>query len=114
MTFVDDEVAVVRDQITYLAVAHEALDQRDIDPPCRLALSAADCADIAVLHGQKRLKALAPLVYELAAAMNQYRRLFPNTRHDQQLARCDPKAIADAVNIVLVCVETPIVSGHIA
>ena len=74
MTLVDNQVAVVGDEVADLAVAHEALDQRDVDPPCRLALSAADRADVAVLHGQKRLKALAPLVDELAA-MNENQRV---------------------------------------
>ena len=35
----------------WFAVAYEALDQRDVDPPRRLSLSAADRADVAVLHG---------------------------------------------------------------
>ena len=67
MALVDNQLAVIGDEVADLTVAHEALDQRDVDPPRRLALSAADCADVAVLHGQKRLKAFAPLVDELAA-----------------------------------------------
>jgi hypothetical protein len=55
MAFVDDQVAVIGDEVANLAIANEALDQRDVDPPCRLALYATDRADIAVLHRQKRL-----------------------------------------------------------
>ena len=55
MTLVDNQVTVVGDEVADLTIANEALDQRDVDPPCRLALSAADRADVAVLHRQKRL-----------------------------------------------------------
>lgn len=50
MALVDDQMAIVGDEVAYLAAAHEALDQRDVDPPRRLALSTADRADVAVLH----------------------------------------------------------------
>ena len=55
MTLVDNQVAVIGNKVADLAVANEALDQRDVDSTRGLALSAADCADIAVIHGQKRL-----------------------------------------------------------
>jgi hypothetical protein len=49
MAFVDDEVAIVPDRVAYLAAAHEALDQGDVDLARRLALAATDCADVAFL-----------------------------------------------------------------
>ena len=50
VALVDDQVTVVADEIAHLAVAHEALDQRDVDPPRRLALAATDGADAGILH----------------------------------------------------------------
>ena len=47
MAFVDNALAIVSNQIADLAVSNEALDQRDIDPPRRLALATADRADVA-------------------------------------------------------------------
>ena len=48
VAFVDDEVAVVGHKVAHLAVAHQALDQGDVDPPARPTLAAADRADVAV------------------------------------------------------------------
>ena len=46
MALVNDQMTVVRYQIGYLASAHEALDQRDINDARRLAAAAADDADV--------------------------------------------------------------------
>ena len=42
MTFVDDEMPVIRDEIRYLAPPREALDQGDVDDARRSAASAAN------------------------------------------------------------------------
>jgi hypothetical protein len=50
---------VVGDEIIDLAVADEALDQRDVDAAGRLALAAADGADFAVVNREKRAQPLS-------------------------------------------------------
>jgi TOTE conflict system, Archaeo-Eukaryotic Primase domain len=52
-------MVVVGDKIIDLAVAHEALDQRDVDAAGRLALAAADGADFAVVNREKRAQPLS-------------------------------------------------------
>ena len=46
VAFVNDKMTIVRQQVGYFAVPHEALDQRNINDASRLAASAANDADI--------------------------------------------------------------------
>jgi hypothetical protein len=54
-------------RIAHLAVAHQALHQRDVDPPAGPALAAADRAYVPVSNRQERPEPFAPLIDELAA-----------------------------------------------
>ena len=66
MALVDDEVTIGPDQIRHLALADKTLDERDVDDPGRLAMAAADYADMRWVHGQKCPEAGNPLVKQLA------------------------------------------------
>ena len=56
VAFVNDKMTIVRHQVRYLALPHEALDQRDIDDTGRIAASAPDDADILRIDIEKRLR----------------------------------------------------------
>ena len=66
VAFVNDKMTIVRDQVRYLALPHEALDQRDIYDTSRIAASAPDDADILRIDIEKRLKAFHPLAEQLS------------------------------------------------
>jgi hypothetical protein len=63
MAFIDDEVAVIAYEVRYLATAHKALDQRDVDDSGRVPATPANDPDILRIDLQKRLQALNPLGY---------------------------------------------------
>ncbi len=65
MAFVNDEMAVTGYEVRYLAAAHEALDQRDIDHPCRLAAPSTNGPDIPEIDFKEYPKALGPLREQL-------------------------------------------------
>ena len=62
MALVDNQVAVLCDTIIDNSVVDQTLYHRDIELSCRLSASAANLADIAIVHAQKRTQALHPLV----------------------------------------------------
>ena len=64
VALVNDQVTVVADDVAHLTVAYEALDQSNVDAPGRLALAAADGADVAIFGRQEGLQSLAPLIDE--------------------------------------------------
>ena len=65
VAFVNDKMTIVRYQVGYFALPHEALDQRDINNTGRLAASAPDDADILRIEIEKCLEAFHPLVEQL-------------------------------------------------
>ena len=54
VALVDNQMTVVRYHVGYVAAAHEALDQRDINDATRLATSAADDADVLRIDIEER------------------------------------------------------------
>src|SRR5579863_4077669 len=66
VAFVNDKMTIVRHQVGYFAMPHEALDQRDINDTGRLAASAANDADISRINIEKCLEAFHPLAEQLA------------------------------------------------
>lgn len=66
VAFVNDKMTIVRHQVGYFPVSHEALDQRDINDTGRLAASAADDAYIFRIYIEKCLEAFHPLAEQLS------------------------------------------------
>src|SRR5579863_4814907 len=66
VAFVNDKMTIVRHQVGYFAVPHEALDQRDINDTARLAASASNDADILRIDIEKCLEAFHPLAEQLS------------------------------------------------
>src|SRR5215468_3168743 len=85
VALVDDQVTVIANEIVDLAVAHEALDQGDVDAPRRLALATADGANAGSVDRQEGLQPLAPLVDQLP----------PMHEHERVEAACCDHACAD-------------------
>lgn len=67
VAFVDDEVAVVGDEVFDHALANEALDDGDVDPAGECFASAAEVSDLFFFELEKLRKALDPLIHELLA-----------------------------------------------
>ena len=80
MAFVDDEMAVVRDEVRDLAVTHEALDQRDIDDAGRFAAPATDDSDVLRIDVEECLETLDPLGEQLATMDENERIARPSER----------------------------------
>ena len=70
MAFVDNEMAVVGDEVVRLSAAHQALNQRDIDYSRRFPPPAADDANVLRIDVQERFQTLYPLQKQFPA-MNQ-------------------------------------------
>src|SRR5262249_11680511 len=85
VALVDNQVTVIVDEIIDHPVAHEALDQGDVDAPRRLALPATNDANAGVVDGQEGLQPLAPLVDQLA----------PMHEHERVEAACCDHVGAD-------------------
>ena len=66
VAFVNDKMTIVRQQVGYFAVPHEALDQRDINDTRRLAAPAADDAYILRIDIEKCPEAFHPLAEQLS------------------------------------------------
>ena len=91
VTLVDDEVTIVGDHVIHLPLAHQALNDGDVDDTGRAALAAADLADPLGREIEKTGKPGEPLVEELAA-MNQDEGVgsagVDQGRGDYRLAEC--------------------------
>src|SRR5271154_4520042 len=79
MAFVDDDMAVLRDQVLRLTLSMETLNERDVDIACLLCFSPADLADTINRQVEECGQPLAPLVQKLSA-MDQYQRVRPSCR----------------------------------
>lgn len=66
MTFINDQMAVSSDDIVDLAFSDQALDQRHIDDARRLALAAANPADVFRIDFEKGSQAFHPLIEQCA------------------------------------------------
>ena len=67
VALVDDEMAVVGDDVVYLVAAHEALDDGNVNDACGLAPAVADPPDSGGGQIEERSEPRHPLVHELAA-----------------------------------------------
>jgi len=67
VTFVDDQMPVLANQVAHLAIAHEALDECDVDLLRGLAFAAADGSNADGVDGQEGPQPLAPLIDEACA-----------------------------------------------
>ena len=76
VAFVDDQVSVVSHQVAHHVLAHQALDDRHVQRPCRLLSPAADPADGLGRQPQKRRQSLNPLFLQLPA-MHENQRIDP-------------------------------------
>ena len=74
MAFIDDEMAIIGDEVRGLAAAHETLNQRDVNDAGRLAPPAADDANALRIDLEERLQALHPLRKQFPA-MNENERI---------------------------------------
>ena len=61
MAFIDDQMAVVGDDVRNLALADKALDERDIDDAGRLSFPATDNADLLRVDASKRIVDVPPI-----------------------------------------------------
>jgi len=75
VAFIDDQMTVISDDISDLAIPHQALDQSDIDNTCWFSFPAANDADLFGVDVQKRTQALYPL-----------REQFPTVNENQSIA----------------------------
>jgi hypothetical protein len=82
VTLVDDKMTIVRHQIRYFTLTHEALDQRDIDNAGRLPASATDDADVLRIDIEKCPQPLHPLGEQLAT-MDKNERIAPSSRDER-------------------------------
>ena len=91
MAFIDNEMAIIGDQVGYFAMTHKALDQRDIDDTGRLASPAPDNPDELRIDVEEGFEALHPLRHQFAT-MNENERVsspFGNQRGgDDSFAKC--------------------------
>src|SRR6266699_3051916 len=90
MALIDDQVAVISDDVRDLSFAHQALDKRYINDTRRLSFSAANNADLFLVYLQKGSQTLHPLV-EQPSSVDQDERV-PSTvrnqrRRDDRLAK---------------------------
>ncbi|MDB5550464.1 MAG: hypothetical protein JWL86_448 [Rhizobium sp.] len=53
MAFIDNQMTVFANHVIDLAIAHQALYQRDVDNACRLSFPAPDNADLFWINVQK-------------------------------------------------------------
>ena len=74
MAFVNDQVTVVRDEVRYLSMTYEALDQRYVDNARRLTTPASDDPNIFWIDIKKHFQALDPLG-EQFAPVDEYKRI---------------------------------------
>ena len=61
MAFIDDQMAVVGNDIGNFSLAHQALDERDIDDACRFSFPATNNADLLRVHVQKGFVDVPPI-----------------------------------------------------
>ncbi|TCN35627.1 hypothetical protein EV665_1272 [Shinella granuli] len=87
MALIDDQMAVIGDHVRNLTLAHQALDERNINDTCRLSFSAANNTYLFRVYAQKRSKTLHPLIEELAP-VNQNERISGSLRNER---RCDDR-----------------------
>src|ERR1700730_8544370 len=81
MAFIDDNMAVISDQIGDDALPNQAPHEGDIDGACRLLLPAVYDADFVRCDVQKGLEARHPLVEELPAMDEDQRVPIPHRDH---------------------------------
>ena len=79
MAFIDDDVAVVGDEIEHCAFVVQALQNGDIDFAAGFLLPAADNADLFRVEVEKHREPLAPLIEQLAA-MHEHERVHAAAR----------------------------------
>ena len=82
VTLVDNKMTVVRHQVRYFALTHEALDQRDINDAGRLPASATDYADVLRIDIEKSPQPLHPLGEQLTT-MDKNERIAPALRNER-------------------------------
>ena len=91
MAFIDDNMAVIGDQIGHDAPPNQALHKGDIDDAGRLLLSAMDHAEAVRRDVQKRLQPRDPLLEKLPAMDKNQGVPFPCSDHFRRnngLAEC--------------------------
>lgn len=81
VTLVDNHLAVVRHDVAYDTLAHEALHDCDVDDAVRRALASADYSDRSVIDAQKRGQAIAPLIEQLSPVNDDQRIGLPRGNH---------------------------------
>ena len=67
MTFIDDQMTIIANHVIDLPIPNQALDQRNIDDPCRLPFPATDNADLLWVDAQEGTQTLHPLIEQLPA-----------------------------------------------
>src|SRR5271165_132052 len=91
MAFIDDDLAVISDQIGNNVLPDQALHKGDINDPGRFLLPTADNADTVRGYVQKRLEPRHPLVEKLTAMDKDQGSAFPRRDHvcgDDGLPEC--------------------------
>ena len=81
VALVNHEMPVIGDDVVHLPLAHQALDDGDIDDAARLAPAAADLPDRGCREIEKRREPRDPLFHELAA-VDEHQRVGPAGRDD--------------------------------
>ncbi len=79
MTFIDDQISVIRNDVVYLAFADQTLHQRHIDHTGRLAFSVPDGPDLLRVDFEEGAQPLDPLAQD-----------FPTVDQDKGIARTMP------------------------
>src|SRR5262245_22912451 len=75
MALVYNQLSIARNEVRHLALAHQALDQRNVDAAGRLATTTTNHPDIIASHGKKRLPPLDPLDKKLPPVQDDGRAL---------------------------------------
>ena len=107
MTLVDDQMAIICDNVVDLASPDETLYERDIDDVGRPPLAAADRSDSRPGAIKKSRKPLNPLVHKLTP-VNQHESIDPSLRDQlgrgHRLAKCGGRCEYSKV-VCTYCIE---------
>jgi hypothetical protein len=107
VAFIDNEMSIVRHEIRDFPFPYYALDQRNVDDPCRLTSSATSDSNLLRIDVQEGSQALYPLTEQLAA-MNQHKRISGTSRDERDRKNGLPKRGCSRQDTMVVrdkCVE---------
>src|SRR6185312_3155792 len=81
VAFIHDKMAIVGHEVGYLALPHQALDERNVDEACRPPSPTPNDPDVIGVNIKERAKLGYPLIQQLLA-MNQHQRVPVTLRYE--------------------------------